>query len=303
MGNVIEISNLVKEYKSVRAVDGIDLNVREGEIYSLLGPNGAGKTTTVEILEGIRRKTSGKVAVLGLDPVKDRKDLSRRIGILPQDFNFMANITPAEALSFYKKCLGIRTDVLQILKEVDLYDKKDTPFENMSGGQKQKLGLAMAMSNDPEVLFLDEPTAGLDPFSRRNVWGIIEKMKGSGKTVFLTTHYLEEAEKLSDRVAFIKQGKIITEGSPEEIIRLNHVGDKVILRSGSDIVSVLKPLGYDVTSENGSTQVVIKDTNQFFEIIDTLKENHIDLKDVNMKRESLEDVFMRLVGRVETDES
>jgi ABC-2 type transport system ATP-binding protein len=303
LGNVIEISNLVKEYKSVRAVDGIDLNVREGEIYSLLGPNGAGKTTTVEILEGIRRKTSGKVAVLGLDPVKDRKDLSRRIGILPQDFNFMANITPAEALSFYKKCLGIRTDVLQILKEVDLYDKKDTPFENMSGGQKQKLGLAMAMSNDPEVLFLDEPTAGLDPFSRRNVWGIIEKMKGSGKTVFLTTHYLEEAEKLSDRVAFIKQGKIITEGSPEEIIRLNHVGDKVILRSGSDIVSVLKPLGYDVTSENGSTQVVIKDTNQFFEIIDTLKENHIDLKDVNMKRESLEDVFMRLVGRVETDES
>lgn len=303
MGNVIEISNLVKEYKSVRAVDGIDLNVREGEIYSLLGPNGAGKTTTVEILEGIRRKTSGKVAVLGLDPVKDRKDLSRRIGILPQDFNFMANITPAEALSFYKKCLGIRADVLQILKEVDLYDKKDTPFENMSGGQKQKLGLAMAMSNDPEVLFLDEPTAGLDPFSRRNVWGIIEKMKGSGKTVFLTTHYLEEAEKLSDRVAFIKQGKIITEGSPEEIIRLNHVGDKVILRSGSDIVSVLKPLGYDVTSENGSTQVVIKDTNQFFEIIDTLKENHIDLKDVNMKRESLEDVFMRLVGRVETDES
>jgi ABC-2 type transport system ATP-binding protein len=303
LGNVIEISNLVKEYKSVRAVDGIDLNVREGEIYSLLGPNGAGKTTTVEILEGIRRKTSGKVAVLGLDPVKDRKDLSRRIGILPQDFNFMANITPAEALSFYKKCLGIRADVLQILKEVDLYDKKDTPFENMSGGQKQKLGLAMAMSNDPEVLFLDEPTAGLDPFSRRNVWGIIEKMKGSGKTVFLTTHYLEEAEKLSDRVAFIKQGKIITEGSPEEIIRLNHVGDKVILRSGSDIVSVLKPLGYDVTSENGSTQVVIKDTNQFFEIIDTLKENHIDLKDVNMKRESLEDVFMRLVGRVETDES
>jgi ABC-2 type transport system ATP-binding protein len=303
LGNVIEISNLVKEYKSVRAVDGIDLNVREGEIYSLLGPNGAGKTTTVEILEGIRRKTSGKVAVLGLDPVKDRKDLSRRIGILPQDFNFMANITPAEALSFYKKCLGIRADVLQILKEVDLYDKKDTPFENMSGGQKQKLGLAMAMSNDPEVLFLDEPTAGLDPFSRRNVWGIIEKMKGSGKTVFLTTHYLEEAEKLSDRVAFIKQGKIITEGSPEEIIRLNHVGDKVILRSGSDIVSVLKPLGYDVTSENGSTQVVIRDTNQFFEIIDTLKENHIDLKDVNMKRESLEDVFMRLVGRVETDES
>lgn len=303
MGNVIEISSLVKEYKNVRAVDNIDLNVREGEIYSLLGPNGAGKTTTVEILEGIRKKTSGDVTVLNLDPVKNRKDLSRRIGILPQDFNFMANITPAEALSFYKKCLGIRTDVIQILKEVDLYDKRNTPFENMSGGQKQKLGLAMAMSSDPEVLFLDEPTAGLDPFSRRNVWGIIKKMKESGKTVFLTTHYLEEAEKLSDRVAFIKQGKIITEGSPEEIVRLNHVGDRVILRSTSDIVSVLKPMGYDVTSENGSTQVVIKDTSQFFEIIDILKENHIDLKDVNMKRESLEDVFMRLIGRVETDES
>jgi len=303
LGNVIEISSLVKEYKNVRAVDNIDLNVREGEIYSLLGPNGAGKTTTVEILEGIRKKTSGDVTVLNLDPVKDRKDLSRRIGILPQDFNFMANITPAEALSFYKKCLGIRTDVIQILKEVDLYDKRNTPFENMSGGQKQKLGLAMAMSSDPEVLFLDEPTAGLDPFSRRNVWGIIKKMKESGKTVFLTTHYLEEAEKLSDRVAFIKQGKIITEGSPEEIVRLNHVGDRVILRSTSDIVSVLKPMGYDVTSENVSTQVVIKDTSQFFEIIDILKENHIDLKDVNMKRESLEDVFMRLIGRVETDES
>jgi ABC-2 type transport system ATP-binding protein len=303
LGNVIEISSLVKEYKNVRAVDNIDLNVREGEIYSLLGPNGAGKTTTVEILEGIRKKTSGDVTVLNLDPVKNRKDLSRRIGILPQDFNFMANITPAEALSFYKKCLGIRTDVIQILKEVDLYDKRNTPFENMSGGQKQKLGLAMAMSSDPEVLFLDEPTAGLDPFSRRNVWGIIKKMKESGKTVFLTTHYLEEAEKLSDRVAFIKQGKIITEGSPEEIVRLNHVGDRVILRSTSDIVSVLKPMGYDVTSENGSTQVVIKDTSQFFEIIDILKENHIDLKDVNMKRESLEDVFMRLIGRVETDES
>ncbi|MGC8506399.1 MAG: ATP-binding cassette domain-containing protein [Thermoplasmata archaeon] len=302
MEKVIEIRNLVKEYRGLRAVDGIDLHVEEGEIYSLLGPNGAGKTTTVEILEGIRKKTSGEITVLGLDPLRNRKELSSRIGILPQDFNFMANITPSEALKFYKKCLKSKSDVTDLLKEVDLYDKKDTPFENMSGGQKQKLGLAMAMSSDPEILFLDEPTAGLDPFSRRNVWSVIQKMKEAGKTVFLTTHYLDEAEKLSDRVAFIKEGKIVSEGSPEEIIRINHRGDRVILRSESDIVSILSPLGYEVSSENGTVQVVIRDSSEFFEIIDLLKERRVELSDVTMKRESLEDVFMRLVGKVEANE-
>ncbi len=302
MEKVIEIGNLVKEYRGLRAVDGIDLYVKEGEIYSLLGPNGAGKTTTVEILEGIRRKTSGEISVLGLDPIKNKKDLSRRIGILPQDFNFMANITPIEALKFYKRCLGSKTDVIQLLKEVDLYDKRDTPFENMSGGQKQKLGLAMAMSSEPQILFLDEPTAGLDPFSRRNVWSVIQRMKETGRTVFVTTHYLDEAEKLSDRVAFIKDGKIVSEGSPDEIVRLNHRGDRVILRSESDIMSILEILGYDVSSENGTVQVVIKDSTEFFEIVDLLKEKKIELTDVTMKRESLEDVFMRLVGKVDDNE-
>ncbi|MEM3429260.1 MAG: ABC transporter ATP-binding protein, partial [Thermoplasmatales archaeon] len=154
---VIDVNNLVKEYGTFRAVDGISFSINSGEVFSLLGPNGAGKTTTVEILEGVRERTSGDVKVLGKDPEKDRT-LIYRLGILPQDFSFIYNSTPEEALSFYKKTLGSSANIVEILKTVELYEKRGTPFQKLSGGQKQKLGLAISLVNDPEILFLDEPT-------------------------------------------------------------------------------------------------------------------------------------------------
>jgi ABC-2 type transport system ATP-binding protein len=214
----IEVSSLKKAYGSLVAVDGISFSIEKGEVFSMLGPNGAGKTTTIEILEGLRKRDEGEVAVLGLDPWKGGYELHKKIGVIPQGFKFVDFATPKEAINYYADLFGVKVDADAILRKVILEDSAKVYFSKLSGGQKQKVGLALALVNDPELVFLDEPTTGLDPQARRAVWEVIRTLKSEGRSVMLTTHYLEEAEELADKVAIMDKGKIITSGTPNEII-------------------------------------------------------------------------------------
>ena len=213
--HAIEVEKLTKRYGDLLAVNDLSFNVRKGEVFALLGPNGAGKTTTVEIIDTIRRPTSGNVSLLGMDVTKKKHDIVPRIGVLPQGFSSFDRITVRETLQYYSRLFCCRnTDIDGLIELVNLKDKTQEQYKNLSGGLKQRLGIAIALVNDPEVLFLDEPTTGLDPRARREVWNLLLGLKEKGKTVFLTTHYMEEAEFLADTVAIISRGKIIAMGSP-----------------------------------------------------------------------------------------
>ncbi len=292
---VIIVENLIKKYNDFKAVDGISFKIKKGEVFSLLGPNGAGKTTTVEILEGIRKRTFGNVSILGQDPENNRS-LIGKLGILPQDFNFLWNSTPMDALNFYKKTLGSTADIIELLNKVEILEKKDTPYQKLSGGQKQKLGLAIAMLNNPEVLFLDEPTSGLDPKARRNIWNVIESLKKEGKSILLTTHYLEEAEILADRVAIMNHGQIIDTGTPMEIIERHHNKDRLLIRAPQNIAKNLSDLGYPGKYSDGYFDIELQESRDAARIINFLVDEHLPFEDFTLKRESLEDVFVRMVG-------
>ncbi len=219
----IEVEKLTKRYGDLLAVNDISFTVRKGEVFALLGPNGAGKTTTVEIIDTIRTPTSGKVTLLGMDVTKKKHDIVPRIGVLPQGFSSFDRITVRETLQYYSRLFSCRnTDIDGLIELVNLKDKAEEQYKNLSGGLKQRLGIAIALVNDPEVVFLDEPTTGLDPRARREVWEVLLGLKKKGKTVFLTTHYMEEAELLADTVAIISKGKIIAMGSPGGTHRKQH---------------------------------------------------------------------------------
>src|SRR5580704_16770530 len=214
---ILEVEDLVKSYGDVHAVRGVSFTVDEGEVFGLLGPNGAGKTSTVEILEGLRDLDSGRVSVCGLDPQRDSQELKHEIGAALQSTSLPDKLRVMEALrlfaSFYKR----RRDPEDLLKRFGLEEKRNTFYNQLSGGQKQRLALAMALVNDPKVVFFDEPTAGLDPQVRREIYDIIEELRRDKKTVLMTTHYIEEAERLCDRVAIVDQGKVIALGTPREL--------------------------------------------------------------------------------------
>jgi len=213
----ISVRDLRKRYGEYEAVRGISFDVGRGEVFGLLGPNGAGKTTTVEILEGYRERTAGEVSVLGHDPAAGERALKERIGIVLQGSAFYPNATVLEALELFAKYYPSPRDPREIVDLVGLGEKADARLKTLSGGQRRRLDLALALVGDPEVIFLDEPTTGFDPAARRGAWKVIEALKELGKTVLLTTHYLDEAQTLSDRVAIIKDGHIVAEGPPSEL--------------------------------------------------------------------------------------
>tara|TARA_B100001996_G_scaffold34016_1_gene25476 strand:- start:45 stop:800 length:756 start_codon:yes stop_codon:yes gene_type:complete len=215
---IIQVKNLKKKYDEFEAVRGIDFEVNEGEVFGLLGPNGAGKTTTVEILEGLIKSSGGEAFINDLDVSKDPKSVKKIIGVQLQSVNFFEKLSLFEIIELFSTLYSYSVDPNKILERVGLLNKKDSYFKTLSGGQKQRLSIAVALVNNPKVLFFDEPTTGLDPQARRNLWELIKSFQEEGKTVVLTTHYMEEAEELCDRVAIIDEGKIIKINSPSNLI-------------------------------------------------------------------------------------
>ncbi|MCI4372516.1 MAG: ABC transporter ATP-binding protein [Thermoplasmata archaeon] len=297
MAHAIEVRGLAKRYASFWAVDHIDFSVDVGTVYAFLGPNGAGKTTTTEILEGLRRSTEGEVRVLDLDPWTDGYALHKRVGVIPQDFRFFDKITPKEGVEYYGRLFGTRPDPKALLERVDLVDKMNSRFDTLSGGQKQKLGLALALTNNPEVCFLDEPTTGLDPQARRSIWEVIRKLKREGRTVFLTTHYLEEAELLADQVGIIHHGKIIAAGSPDEIIRAHGRSERLIFTAPATLAEHLsRTLGVAAEVVDGHVVVSLDSIRDSVRILNAVEASGIPWDGFVTRSDNLEDVFVRLVG-------
>ncbi len=217
-GPIIAVDGLTKRYGDLVAVDGVSFTVRPGEVFGMLGPNGAGKTTTVEILEGMRRADSGSAFVGGIDVHRDPQKVKSIIGVQLQSTAFFDYLSVAETIKLYGELYGEKVDVDAILEEVELTDRRKAYFNHLSGGQKQRMSIAVALVNKPQVLFLDEPTTALDPQARRHMWELIQRIQSTGTTIMLTTHYMEEAEELCDRVAIMDRGKIVQLDSPDRLI-------------------------------------------------------------------------------------
>ncbi len=300
MTDAIEVDHLVKRYGGLSAVAGIDFTVRAGTVFAFLGPNGAGKTTTTEILEGLRNRTEGNVRVLGLDPWTEAAALHRRIGVIPQDFRFFEKITPREAIEYYGSLFGTHPDPAGLLERVQLADKASSRFDTLSGGQKQKTGLALALTNDPEVCFLDEPTTGLDPTARRAIWAVIRSLKAEGRTVFLTTHYLEEAELLADQVAIIHHGRIIAAGTPTEIIATHGRPERLRFDAGPGLADYLRSrLPLSVRAADGRVEVELHEKTDALRALSAVEASGLPWQNFATVQDTLEDVFVRLVGQMD----
>jgi ABC-2 type transport system ATP-binding protein len=294
----IEVDNLFKYYDKVHAVDGISLKIKKGEVFAFLGPNGAGKTTTVEIIETIRKPTKGEIRLMGKDVSKHINDVKKVIGVLPQEFSSFDKLNVRETIKFYGDLYRTQLDVDRLLKLMDLEEHAKKLYQHLSGGLKQRVGIAVALVNDPEVVFLDEPTTGLDPAARHEVWGVIKDLKEKGKTIFLTTHYMEEAEELADHIAIIHKGKIIAEGTVDELIEKYGSGLLLTFKNGDGgLFNELKALGYkNIKRKNHDLSVNIQNKNELVELLDKLRDNKIDYKEINIRRSNLEEVFLKLSG-------
>ncbi len=295
---VIEVRNLFKKYDDLVAVNGIDLDVNAGEVYSILGPNGAGKTTSVEIMECLRKKTSGEVRILGYDIEKGQKEIRKRIGVLPQSFNAFDYLTVRENIEYFGGLFDKRIATGELIEAVQLQDKRDAWFIDLSGGLKQRVGVAIAMVNDPDLIFLDEPTTGLDPKARREVWAIIRKLRSQNKTVILTTHYMEEAEVLSDHVAIMNSGNFIALGTPREIIDQHGSGSTCIVKGANAAATeAVRSAGMMYEASNGDLLVRMENKGSLPKLIGLLSASEVTYDEVLIKGSTLEDVFLRLTGK------
>ncbi len=308
----IEVSSLKKHYGSLKAVDGISFKVEEGEVFGLLGPNGAGKTTTIEIMEGLRERDGGDVKILGLDPWRNGYALHKRIGVIPQNFTFFEKTTPKEAINYYASLFNVKVDADAILKDVLLEDMAKQHFENLSGGQKQKTGLALSLVNQPDLLFLDEPTTGLDPNARRAIWEVIRGLKAKGKTIILTTHYLDEAQQLSDRVAIMDHGRIVAMGTTEEIIQQHGSGERLEIHGDQQLADYIKAnteLKVDYNSSKGEIVIPLEKKIDALAALAAAEQSGLEWGNIQTRQDSLDDVFIKLVreplgeqGEVATEE-
>jgi len=302
MPAAIQVTNLHKSYDAFEAVRGIDFEVQPGEIFGLLGPNGAGKTTTVEILEGLRPRTSGDVKVLGFDPGIDVKAVKDRIGVCLQATNLPEKVKVNEALAWFAAFYSQSADCDQLLKRLQLWDKRDSFYSKLSGGQKQRVALALALVNNPEMIFLDEPTTGLDPQVRLEIHKVIEELRAARRTILLTTHYIEEAERLCDRVAIIDEGKIIALGTPREI-QQQTLGESRIEIGTSQPMPREVPLFPDaekhLLSDDAKRLTVYssRPARTLPEVVRWIEQQNLELDDIALKRPTLEDVFIELTGK------
>lgn len=302
MNIAVGVKNVTKRYRDLVAVDDISFTIEKGEVFGLLGPNGAGKTTTVEMIEGLRRPDSGSITVCGIDVVRDAARIKEIIGVQLQSTTLYDQIRVKEALdlfgSYYKKSLRS----VDLMDEVSLAEKRNSFVRTLSGGLKQRLALALALVNDPEVLFLDEPTTGLDPQARRDVWRIIEDLKRKGKTIVLTTHYMEEAERLCQRVGIIDRGKIIAMDSPSNLIANSGLESTIEVSSapgeGDAVYQKLAGIGRVIRQDNERFAIQTRATFRILqEIARQAGENGLNLKTITVRESTLEDVFLSLTGR------
>ena len=297
---VIDVRGLVKHYADAKAVDGVSFQVQKGEMFSLLGPNGAGKTTTVEILEGLRDPTAGEARVLGVEVHSGYRKIRDRVGVLPQDFEPFDRLRPREAIAYWA-ALFDRTmtseEIAKLIATVGLTDRADTLSMNLSGGEKRRLGIAMSLVGRPELVFLDEPTTGLDPGARRELWALIRQLKREGTTILLTTHYLDEAEQLADDVGIMNHGKIVARGSPSELITRFGGGSMIVLagagRSGHE---ALVARGVEAELQGSDVLVHVPVAADMRRMLERLASIDIPLTEIYTKRASLEDVFLKVVG-------
>ena len=301
MRPVIQASGVRKSYGATVAVEEVSFEVNEGEIFGLIGPNGAGKTTTMECIEGLRRPDRGRISVLGLDPFKDVYKLQERIGVQLQQAQLQKRIKVWEAVDLWASLYQKKAiDGQRLLEQLGLGPKRNAWFMDLSGGQKQRLFIALALINDPEVVFLDELTTGLDPQSRRAIWELVRGIRERGKTVFLTTHLMEEAERLCDRVAIIEHGRIIDIDNPLNLVKRHCAERTVVLATDS-------PLAEERFRAIPGVDAVIRSDSQFTirgrgddlvtEVIHCLSENRIRVSDFRTILPNLEDVFLKLTGR------
>ena len=293
---VINIEGLTKTYDKFTAVDEISFTVNEGEVFALLGPNGAGKTTTVEIIECLKTSDKGKVEIFGID-LRDKKkqnDVKRRIVVMPQNFNAFVLLTVKENLEYFRELYSSKVSTDELIDRVGLRKKTNSIYKTLSGGTKQRVGIAISLINEPELLNLDEPTAGLDPQARRETWNLIRKLKEQGKTIFLTTHYMEEAQELSDRILIIIEGKIVAGGSPNELIE-NYGGKKsVILKNCNKKILENRGIEYETDAEN-QIQIIFDNNEQLFNILSAVTDD--PNVEIEIKKPNLDEAFLNLTGR------
>ncbi|HOK18204.1 MAG TPA: ABC transporter ATP-binding protein [Caldisericia bacterium] len=289
----------MKNYGKIKAVDGVSFEVNEGEIFGMVGPNGAGKTTTIECIEGLRKPDKGIINVLNLNPSTDREKFYEKVGIQLQETNYQDKIKVYEICelftSLYKKPLNYN----DLLKRFELYDFKNAFVMKLSGGQKQKLSIILALISNPEIIFLDEITTGLDPKARRDMWKIVKELKNEGKTIFLTTHYMEEAEFLCDRVSIIDKGKIVELDTPEKLIEKSGIEDMISFETKDiDIEELKRVKGVNkVSFKNGEVTIYGRGEDLLKEVVDYLYLNKIYFKNLRTKKPNLEDTFLKFTGR------
>ncbi len=299
----ISVRGLRKSYGDFEAVRGLDFEVRNGEVFGLLGPNGAGKTTTIEILEGIRQRTAGDVLVLGFDPDKQKQLLKDRIGVCLQATNLPAKIRVQEALVLFGALYSRMLSPTDLLKRLQLWDKRDAFFETLSGGQKQRLAIALGLINDPNLLFLDEPSTGLDPQVRLEIHSLIQDLRNEKRTILMTTHYIEEAERLCDRVAIVDAGKVIAIGSPRELMEKSAGKSTIEIECSVSLQGRAIPQWPEATdaklADNPRRLVVhsTKPARTLVEMIKWVESEGLELEDVHLSRPTLEDVFIELTGK------
>jgi len=300
MVSAIVVDGLRKFYGAVRAVDGVAFEVHEGEIFGMVGPNGAGKTTTIECIEGLRRPDEGSVQVMELDPQRDSYELRERIGVQLQETALPDRIKVWEALDLFASFYRRPVDWHPLLEQLGLDEKINALFTKLSGGQKQRLFISLALINDPDLVFLDELTTGLDPQARRAMWDLVRTIRERGKTVFLTTHFMEEAERLCDRVAIMDHGKIVALDTPENLIRSLEAKNRVVFSAdGSFDKALLQVLANVTRVEQTGERVVVygQKDGLVSSVVNALEAANVPFSDLRTEQPSLEDVFLALTGK------
>jgi len=299
MAPIIEVRNLRKAYGGTVAVDDVSFTVQEGEIFGILGPNGAGKTTTVECVEGLRTADRGEISVLGLDPQRDRAELTQQLGVQLQDSQLPDRLKVAEALDLYSSFYRAPADWRALLEVLGLADKAGTTFKKLSGGQKQRLSIALALVGNPRVAVLDELTTGLDPQARRDTWELIERVRDRGVTIVLVSHFMEEAERLCDRVALIDSGRVVVVDTPAALAERVETEQRIQFRPSVPIDDALLASLPEVTHvlHRGEVVVVTGNSNALNAVVSMLARNQIVAEQLRVEQASLEDAFLALTGK------